>query len=277
VNAAMVSPDGTQEGVEAPLSTGLIQGQLRTKSVGRSIECYQVIDSTNRRAAEWARDHAPDGALVVAEVQTAGRGRLGRRWHAPSGGALLMSLVLRPPLIPAQAQRGMICSLAAIEAIRQVAGLEAQIKWPNDLLIAGAKVGGLLTELGAEGRTLTYIVVGMGLNVNLDVSALPDVMVPASSLRAAAGRTISRLDLLCSLLEGVESRHLAVAGGWSPHKEWRLHLATLGTQVRVGTTEDVIEGEAVDVDPDGALIVRATDGRSHRVLAGDVTLRGHRL
>jgi BirA family biotin operon repressor/biotin-[acetyl-CoA-carboxylase] ligase len=274
----MHESDGKQDGPEAPLSAGSILSQLRTEFVGRSVECYQVIDSTNRRAAEWARDHAPDGALAVAEEQTAGRGRLGRRWHAPPGSALLMSLVLRPQLSPAQAQRGtMICSLAAVEAIRQVAGLEARIKWPNDVLIDGRKVGGLLTELGAEGRKLTYIVVGMGINVNLDVSDLPDVMVPATSLGAGADRPISRLDLLCSLLEGVERRYLAMARGWSPHEEWRTHLATVGAPVRVGTTEDVIEGEAVDVDPDGALIVRASDGRLHRILAEDVTLRGHRL
>lgn len=263
---------------EAPLSAASILSHLHTESLGRCVEHYQVIDSTNRRAAEWARDDAPDGALVVAEEQTAGRGRLGRRWHAPPGSALLMSLVLRPSLIPAQAQRGtMICSLAAIEAIRQVAGLEAKIKWPNDVLVAGRKAGGVLTELGAEGSSLTYIVVGMGINVNLDVSALPEVMVPATSLMAGAGRPISRLDLLCCLLEGVERRYLAMASGWSPHEEWRLRLETLGKPVRVGTPDDVIEGEAEDVDPDGALLVRAIDGRLHRILAGDVTLRGHRL
>ena len=101
-----------------------------------------VIDSTNRRATEWARHDAPDGALVLAEEQTAGRGRLGRRWHAPAGSALLMSLVLRPTLDPAQAQRAtMICSLGAVDAARQVAGLSVQVKWPNDLVIDGRKVG----------------------------------------------------------------------------------------------------------------------------------------
>ncbi|MFO7698409.1 MAG: biotin--[acetyl-CoA-carboxylase] ligase [Anaerolineae bacterium] len=262
----------------APLSGSGVLGRLTTALVGRSLECYAVIDSTNRRATEWARDKAPDGALVLAEEQTAGRGRLGRRWHAPPGSALLMSLVLRPTLDPVQAQRAtMVCSLGAVQAIRQVAGLETQVKWPNDLVIAGRKVGGILTELGAEGKALTHVVVGMGINVNLDASLLPDVMVPATSLMAEAGTAVSRLELLCRLLEGVERRYLRMQQGWSPHEEWRAHLSTLGTAVRVGTPDEVIEGDAVDLDPDGALIVQGTDGKRHRVLAGDVTLRGHRL
>jgi BirA family biotin operon repressor/biotin-[acetyl-CoA-carboxylase] ligase len=171
----------------------------------------------------------------------------------------------------------MVCSLGAVEAIRQVAGLETQVKWPNDLVIAGRKVGGILTELGAEGKALTHVVVGMGINVNLDASLLPDVMVPATSLMAEAGTAVSRLELLCRLLEGVERHYLRMQQGWSPHEEWRAHLSTLGTAVRVGTPDEVIEGDAVDVDPDGALIVQGTDGKRHRVLAGDVTLRGHRL
>lgn len=260
------------------LSVGSILGGLRTAVIGRSLECYAVIDSTNRRATEWARHDAPDGALVLAEEQTAGRGRLGRRWHAPPGSALLMSLVLHPCLEPAQAQRAtMICSLGAVEAARLVAGPSVQVKWPNDLVIAGRKVGGILTELRAEGKALTHVVVGLGINVNLDASRLPEVMVPATSLMAEAGGTVSRVALLCRLLEGIESRYLAMQEGWSPHEEWRAHLSTLGTAVCVGTPDDLIEGNAVDVDPDGALIVESRDGTRHRVLAGDVTLRGHRI
>lgn len=269
---------GWSDEAYVPLSAGSVLGGLRTAFVGRSLEHYTVIDSTNRRATEWARDDAPDGALVLAEEQTAGRGRLGRRWHAPAGSALLMSLVLRPNLDPPQAQRAtMICSLGAVEAARQVAGLSVQVKWPNDLVIDGRKVGGILTELGAEGKALTHVVVGMGINVNVDVSHLPQVMVPATSLKAEAGGGVSRVALLCRLLEGIERRYLAMQDGCSPHAEWRAHLSTLGTAVRVGTPDDLIEGIAVDVDPDGALIVESTDGRQHRVLAGDVTLRGHRL
>lgn len=263
---------------DSALSATEILGKLSTASLGRSLEWYSTIDSTNRRALEWAADGAPDGALVIAEEQTAGRGRLGRRWHAPSGSALLLSLVLRPELDPAQAQRAtMLCSLGALEAIRVVTGVTAQVKWPNDIVIEGRKAGGILTELAVEGRSLRHVVVGMGLNVNLDTSLLPDVMVPATSLMTEAHRMISRTELLCRLLEGIERRYMALGSGWSPHDEWRTHLATLGTAVRVGTPGEILEGEAIDVDPDGALIVRDLAGQHHHVLAGDVTLRGHSL
>lgn len=263
---------------DSALSATEIIRKLNTVSLGRSLEWYSTIDSTNRRALEWAADGAPDGALVIAQEQTAGRGRLGRRWHAPPGSALLLSLVLRPDMSPAQAQRAtMLCSLGALEAIQAVAGVKAQVKWPNDIVIAGRKAGGILTELVAEGRALRHVVVGMGLNVNLDTSLLPDVMVPATSLMTEAHRMVSRTELLCGLLEGIERRYRALASGWSPHEEWRAHLATLGTAVRVGTPGEVLEGEAVDVDPDGALIVEDLAGQHHHVLAGDVTLRGHSL
>lgn len=269
---------GSRLAADSTLSATGIIGKLRTVSVGRSLEWYSTIDSTNRRALEWAADGAPDGALVIAEEQTAGRGRLGRRWYAPAGSALLLSLVLRPELAPAQAQRAtMLCSLGALEAIEAVAGVTARVKWPNDIVIEGRKLGGILTELVAEGRSLRHVVVGMGINVNLDTSLLPEVMVPATSLMTEAHRMISRTELLCGLLEGIERRYEALASGWSPHEEWRAHLVTLGTAVRVGTPGEILEGEAVDVDPDGALIVRDLAGQHHHVLAGDVTLRGHSL
>jgi BirA family biotin operon repressor/biotin-[acetyl-CoA-carboxylase] ligase len=171
----------------------------------------------------------------------------------------------------------MICSLAVVEAIGRVAGLRAQVKWPNDILVNGKKAGGVLTELGVRGPALEYAVVGMGLNVNLDVAELPEVMTPATSLMAEAGRAIPRLDLLVALLEGVEARHDRMGAGWSPHTEWRDHLATLGADVHVGTADEVIEGVAEDVDADGALLVRTPDGALRRIVVGDVTLRGHRL
>jgi BirA family biotin operon repressor/biotin-[acetyl-CoA-carboxylase] ligase len=189
-----------------------------------------------------------------------------------------MSLLLCPRLAPMQAQRlTMICSLATVEAIGRVSGLRAEIKWPNDIQIAGKKVGGVLTELGLSARQLDYAIVGIGLNVNLDVVALPELMTPATSLMTEAGRPVSRLDLLMALLEEAEMRYDRLQEGWSPHAEWREHLATLGQPVRAGTPEEVIEGVAEDVDADGALLVRIHDGTLRRVLVGDVTLRGHRL
>ncbi|NLT74323.1 MAG: biotin--[acetyl-CoA-carboxylase] ligase [Chloroflexi bacterium] len=260
------------------LSVGEILKRLATVRIGRALEHYQVIDSTNRRAFEWAQEGAPDGSVVIAEEQTSGRGRLGRRWEAPAGAALLCSIVLRPTLTPAQAQRvTMITSLAAVEAIHRVANVRAEIKWPNDLVIAERKVGGILTELAMAGRNLGAVIVGVGINVTLDPAQLSEVRVPATSLWAEVGTGVCRQALLCEFLQGVDDRYQAMQAGWSPLEEWRSHLATLGTAVDVGTTEDVIRGIATDVDGDGALIVREATGVVHRILAGDVTLRGHRV
>ncbi|MBN1399817.1 MAG: biotin--[acetyl-CoA-carboxylase] ligase [Anaerolineae bacterium] len=255
-----------------------IQAGLKTHLVGRYLEAYTEIPSTNSRAVELARSGAQDGAVVVADTQSAGRGRLGRRWFAPPGTSLLISLVLRPELEPGQAPRvTMLCSLAALEAIRQVSGVESQIKWPNDLVVGDRKLGGVLTELGLSGTSVDYVVVGMGINVNLEVESLPEVMTPPTSLLAETGRPLSRLALLQALLEGVEARYLRLQSGWSPHAEWRQHLATLGQSVQIGTPEEIITGQAVDVDADGALLVLTPEGARRRVLVGDVTLRGQRL
>jgi BirA family biotin operon repressor/biotin-[acetyl-CoA-carboxylase] ligase len=127
-----------------------------------------------------------------------------------------------------------------------------------------------------RGQTVEYVVVGMGLNVNLDPAELPDVMAPPTSLLAETGAPVDRLDLLAALLLGVEDRARRMAAGWSPHTEWRQHLTTLGYEVAVGTEDAVVSGTAVDVDADGALLVRTPSGDVRRVLVGDVTLRGHR-
>lgn len=261
------------------LCAAALKRRLTTRVMGRNLEVHRVLDSTQTRALHLARQSAPEGTLVLAEEQTQGRGRLGRRWHAPPGSSLLMSLVLRPELAPRQALRtSMIVSLAAIEAVARVCGVVALVKWPNDILVEGRKLGGLLSVVSARGERLEYVVVGLGLNVNLDAERLPPLMSPATSLRAETGKYVSRTELLLALLKGIEARYDRMAAGWQPHEEWRRHLATLGQPVRVGTRrEEVIEGVAESVDQDGALWVRTEGGDLRRVLAGDVTLRGHPL
>jgi BirA family biotin operon repressor/biotin-[acetyl-CoA-carboxylase] ligase len=221
-----------------------------------------------------AQDGAPDGTVVLAEEQTAGRGRLQRSWWAPAGSSLLLSLLLRPAWPARQAQRlTMVCSLAVCEAIGEVAGVRAEVKWPNDVLIEGRKVCGILTELDVVGERLGTAVVGIGINVNVDFEGAPEMLAPATSLMRAAGRTVSRLDLLVALLKGIELRYLAACGGRSYHREWAERMATLGREVQVSGGAQVWHGVALDVDEDGALWVRAEDGSVQRVLAGDVTLR----
>lgn len=261
------------------LTAQTILAQLDTERIGCQIEVYQEIGSTNDRAHELARQAAPDGSIVIAEHQTAGRGRLDRRWHAPPGSSLLMSILLRPNLAPPQAQRAtMTCSLAAIRAIAQRTGLEATLKWPNDLHFQGKKLGGVLTELGPiREERLTYLIVGMGINVNLDPDQIPEAMTPPISLAAAVGQRVDRFELLLALLHELDELYRTMRAGWSPHESWRRHLSTLGQAVRVGTRDGVMQGLAEDVDADGALLVRTESGALKKVLVGDVTLRGQRI
>lgn len=263
------------EAFDEPLDVARVQAALRTQIIGQRIVYHASLGSTNDLAKELAEAGAAEGTLVIADEQTSGRGRLGRRWLSPPRLNLLLSLIFRPTLSPSQVQRlTMICSLAAADAIRQVAGLEAQIKWPNDILLAGKKAGGILTELGFRGDALAYAIVGLGLNVNLRAEQLPEELRGvATSIAQVAGRPIPREPLLCALLERIEQRYEQLRGGQVPVAEWAARLATLGKAVRVSEGGGTIEGYAEAVDADGALWLRLADGRSQRILAGDVTLR----
>lgn len=260
----------------AELSAERVQAGLETVFVGRSLVYLSETGSTNDRAQQLAREGAAEGTVVVADHQTAGRGRLGRRWSAPAGTGLLMSLVFRPALAPHQVQRlTMVCGLAVLDAVESETNLRAALKWPNDVVIGGAKVGGILTEIECTSDQVEYAVVGIGLNVNLDPTQLPgDLLVPATSLSHALGRPVARLPLLWALLRAVEVRYLALLAGHSPHEVWAERLVTLHRPVTAAANGTVLHGIAEGVDANGALQVRLADGRLETVMAGDVTLRG---
>jgi BirA family biotin operon repressor/biotin-[acetyl-CoA-carboxylase] ligase len=239
---------------------------------GRRLVFFQQIDSTNDHAKRLADEGAPEGTLVMAEEQTAGRGRAGRKWLTPPGAALALSVILRPALTAAHAPRlTMLAGLAGCEAIEQAAGVPAALKWPNDLLVAGKKAGGVLVEGALEGGQLKYAVLGIGINV----SAAPppaEVDFPATCLAAECGRAVDRLLLLRALLERLE-QHAAAPEGAALFAAWRARLLWLGGPVVVRAPEGELRGRAEDVDPDGALLLRLADGALQRVLAGDVRLR----
>jgi len=249
------------------LSPDRITAGLHTHWLAQRIFYYERTGSTNDIARRLALQGTPDGTLVVAEEQTAGRGRLGRRWLAPPGETLLFSLVFYPPLPPQQAyQLTMLTSLACVEAIAGETGLQAAIKWPNDLLLNGRKLAGILSELCRLDEGL-YV----GLNVNVDFTRWPELQAEATSLAEALGRPVERLPLLQEILRRIEARYDDLRAGHSPYREWVARLATIGRTVRVQTQEGTIEGLARGADPDGALIVQPAGGGSEqRILAGDV-------
>ena len=260
-----------------PLEVKWVEALLTTAYVGRALAYYPLIDSTNRVAKELAEQSTPDGTLVIADAQSAGRGRLGRQWISPPNANLLMSLVFYPPLLPGQAQRmTTVCALAAADGIARATGLQAQLKWPNDILLGGVKAGGILTELGLRGEALAYTVVGIGLNVNLERDQLPAELVSiATSIAQELGHPTRREPLLAAILGSIEERYERLKAGDSPMGEWAARLATLGQQVQVSDAhgEWRVEGVAEAVDEDGALLLRLADGSQRRILVGDVTLR----
>ncbi|MFZ5591615.1 MAG: biotin--[acetyl-CoA-carboxylase] ligase [Bacillota bacterium] len=253
---------------------------LKTAVYGQNVHYFNRVESTNVAARDLARRGAVDGTLVVAEEQTGGRGRLERGWFSPAGGGIWCSLILRPPLLPSEvAPVTLTCAVAVRRAIQQVAGLEVQIKWPNDLLLDGRKVCGILTEMSAEMEKVNYIIIGMGLNVNIRTEQFPpELRDAATSLLACGGREYSRCRILQRYLEQMED----LVALWMTEgmekilAEWKQYCVTLGRQVVVSTVREQFAGLALDVGSQGELIVEDRHGVRRTFWAGEVTLAGNR-
>jgi BirA family biotin operon repressor/biotin-[acetyl-CoA-carboxylase] ligase len=240
--------------------------------IGKRLVFRRRVTSTNELAKTMARDGTPEGTVVIALEQTAGKGRMKRQWLTPPGN-VAVSVVLYPTVeqLPSLI---MLAALAMVRCISKVTGLSASIKWPNDVQIAGSKVSGILVETSVRGPSVYYAVIGIGVNVRLDPSAILQAAQAATSLETELGREASRLDIVRCLLSELETLYLDLKQCQSPYEEWRAHLVTLGKHVRVTSGAEVNEGTAEDVSPDGGLLVREADGRLHKIVAGDIaTLR----
>jgi BirA family biotin operon repressor/biotin-[acetyl-CoA-carboxylase] ligase len=252
------------------------ESSLTTVTFGRPFHYHASLESTNTFAMELARRGAPEGTLVLADSQTVGRGRMGRRWVSPPAKSLLFSLILRPSL-PAQsaAQTTLLMSLAVANVLREKAGVDAEIKWPNDVLIRGKKVCGILVEMEGALDRLDFLVAGLGINVNQDDRDWPAELEPAAvSLRQETGRILDRAELLKELMN--ESERLygrLLRGEFSALlQEWQAMSCMTGRQVRARLAGRDVLGMAIGLDPDGALQVRLDNGIIERIVAGDVEL-----
>ena len=263
----------------------MLRSGLYTAVIGRSLRFYQSTPSTMDDAAQWARHGAEDGAVVVAETQTASRGRQGRRWVSDAGN-LYLSVLLRPdaaalPLLSP------LAGVAVARAIRRVAAVPPAIKWPNDIMVDGRKVSGILVESALSGGgsaegvadggeydyAVSYAVIGIGVNIALDVSSDDEIAATAGSLNTLAGAEVDRAELLRRILQYLDALYLDLRRGRSPVPEWRRWLDTLGQRVVVTHYDTRHAGRAEDVDEHGNLLLRTDDGQQLTLTAGDITLR----
>lgn len=250
---------------------------LKTKWLGHSI-CYKdSVDSTNNVAKALANNGCEDGLMVVAEEQGAGKGRLSRGWISPYAKGIWFSVVLKPPFLPQEASKcTLLAAVSVVKAVNKLKGVNAAIKWPNDVLLNGKKLVGILTEMNAEFGHINYIVIGTGVNTNGKPEDYPEeVRDLAVSVADAAQEPFTRVDLLADILKNMEELYESVLeNGFAPVlDEWRKYSCTLGQEVKVIAPDMTYYGTAVDIDDEGLLIVRKEDGTAEKVVAGDVSIR----
>ena len=256
---------------ENNLSAASVTANLKTRFVGQTVIYHPTLASTMDVAKREAHRGAREGTTIIADEQTAGRGRTKRVWVSPRG-CLALSIILYPGMLYLPSLI-MIASLAVVRSIEAVTGLKSQIKWPNDVIINGKKVCGILIESDVKGNKVGYAIIGIGVNVNLRLSDFPEILPTATSLSGELGREISLLRLIQCLLVEVERQYLALPAGGSIYEEWRDSLVTLGRRVRVKSGKTIYEGVAESVARDGSLLLRHSDGSLTKIVAGDVTLR----
>ncbi|MGE5850215.1 MAG: biotin--[acetyl-CoA-carboxylase] ligase [Candidatus Methylomirabilota bacterium] len=259
------------------LAPEIIQARLRSRVIGHPLEVVGEVGSTNDRVLAAGRDGAPEGLAIIADRQTAGRGRLGRPWASPAGVGLYTSILLRPNVRASQVSLlSLVAGLAVVEGIESVAGLAPLLKWPNDLLVDGKKVAGILAETATVESRVSYVGVGIGINVGHDAQDLPEELrASATSLCLTTGREISRGELAAEIYNRLDCWYREFSDGryQSILARGRERSAILGSSVDVLVGDERWSGLAVDLDADGALLVQEASGALRRVLAGEVSIR----
>ncbi len=254
----------------------LTAGLLSANVIGRQIVCRNETVSTNSDAFKMAEAGAPEGMVLLAERQTGGKGRLGRRWESPEGVNLYCSVVLRPQLPPYEApQLTFLSAVAVARAIELTSGLRPAIKWPNDVLLNGRKIAGLLNEMNAETDRVGFVILGIGVNLNMRQEQFPaDLRTPATSLLLETGSSVSRHRFALTLLQELDREYVRfMQEGFAAAREvWASYCNASGRQVCVDLGGSLLQGAFAGIDQDGALLVAGPDGRIERVLSGDVTV-----
>lgn len=255
------------------LSPALITDNLGTRFIGQEVIYYPQLTSTMDVARKEAQQGAAEGTVIIADEQTAGKGRVKRVWLSPRG-SIALSIILYPDVLYLP-RLIMLASLAVVHSIQAVTGLKSQIKWPNDVLINGKKVCGILIESDVQRNTVAYAIIGIGINVNFRLSDFPEILPTATSLADELGKDVPRVDLIRCLLVETERLYLALPAGEAIYQEWRDRLVTLGRSVQVKSGKTTLEGIAESVARDGSLLLRHSNGSSTKIVTGDVSLRDY--
>ena len=254
------------------LDVDRLSSQLSGCAVGREIHLFKTLESTMDEAKRMAEGGAPEGTVVIAEEQKAGRGRFDRSWVSDPGKDLLFSVVFRPDA--AQAPHvNMAAALSVCSTVSNATGLDTVIKWPNDVKLAGRKVSGILVESTVTRADIEYTVLGVGLNVNSNPASAPAIAATATSMYRETGKTFDRVDILIQALRELDRLYALIRAGQSIRQEWASRLETLGRSVVVRWQDNSEEGTATGVDEMGNLILTKADGTTRTVVAGEVTLQ----
>ena len=271
------TPHGEVAFISAPdlLSSTEISHHIRARRMGAVVKSYRTVKSTNDLASQFADDGATEGTIITAEEQTRGRGRLGRSWHSPAGMGIYVSIVLRPSFKPEEAPGvSLMTALALADAIAELGVHDVKIKWPNDILISGKKVAGILTELSADRGKINHLIVGVGINVNHKSEDFPDdIRSIATSLRRVLKHKVSRVELLARFLALFEKEYTLYSKDRlkKSHKRLVAYSSVIGQPVTVQSGKNVIAGIARDIDASGALVLQTADG-AVTINAGEVTV-----
>ncbi|MCH7610486.1 MAG: biotin--[acetyl-CoA-carboxylase] ligase [Chloroflexi bacterium] len=251
-----------------------LESRLPVGRMGVEVHLHATIGSTNDRAAELAREGAPEGALVLADEQTAGRGRLGRKWRMPRGSGIAMSLIMRPSQMERSALGaiGLVGALATIDALEGLK-LEPRLKWPNDVLLGGKKVAGVLAEASWTGSTLDYVVLGIGVNVRpVPLGGGAALDYASTSVEDSVGETVDRGSLVFSIVAGVDDWYQRLEAG-EAHPAWEERLAFKSEWVSISNEEREITGRPIGLTPSGGLRIETADGEKLTLEAGSFQLR----
>jgi BirA family biotin operon repressor/biotin-[acetyl-CoA-carboxylase] ligase len=254
-----------------------IENIFKGDIIGKEIIFFESIASTNDKAMETGMQREdPEGTVIIADTQTHGRGRFGRNWTSPPGVNLYFTVILKPPLPPAETQMITLATATAVaSAIREHTGLDTGIKWPNDILVNGRKTGGILTEMRSHGNSISLLTVGIGVNVNMPLSSLPeDIRHLSTSLKTEKGGPVDREKLLKKILAELERAYKNLLNGNKRAliNEWLGLNSIIGNNVRVQMQDRVISGTAEGISDMGELVIRLPSGKTETVSAGEVTI-----